>query len=159
MGKNNQVSDGFKAVIKAYLDNRAAEDELFAKTYAKANKSINGCCNYIIDEVRKSGRTGFADDEIYGMAVHYYDEDDIKDITPVSAKVVVNHTIELSDSEKAEAIEAAKEEFKKRQLAKLEADEQSRKEREQKRHDAKVKAAAEKREREGKMQLDLFGGM
>lgn len=159
MGKNNQVSDGFKAVIKAYLDNRAAEDELFAKTYAKAHKSINECCNYIIDEVRKSGRTGFADDEIYGMAVHYYDEDDIKDVKPVSAKVVVNHTIELSDSEKAEAIEAAKEEFKKRQLAKLEADEQSRKEREQKRHDAKVKAAAEKREREGKMQLDLFGGM
>lgn len=83
--------NGFEQVIKAYLDNRAKEDELFAKTYAKEGKSIEECCRYIIQEVRKTNRQGFADDEIYGMAIHYYDEDNIKveGKTP-SCKVVTN---------------------------------------------------------------------
>lgn len=70
--------NGFEQAIKTYLDNRAKTDELFAKSYAKANKSIEECCNYIIQEVKKTGRQGFADEEIFGMAVHYYDEDNIK---------------------------------------------------------------------------------
>lgn len=83
--------NGFEQVIKTYLDNRAKEDELFAKSYAKESKSIEECCRYIIQEVRKTNRQGFADDEIYGMAVHYYDEDNIKveGATP-QCKVVTN---------------------------------------------------------------------
>lgn len=43
-------------------------------------------------EVRKSGCNGFADEEIFNMAIHYYDEDDIK-VGKVSAqKIVINHT-------------------------------------------------------------------
>ena len=61
-------SETFKKVIKAYLDKRAAEDELFAKDYAKPGKNIDDCCDFIISEVKKSGRNGFDDDEIYGMA-------------------------------------------------------------------------------------------
>ena len=78
-----EVSNGFKAVIKAYLDDRARDDELFAATYAKQGKSLDECCNYILQEVKKSGQNGFADEEIFGMAVHYYDEDDIK-VKPLS---------------------------------------------------------------------------
>ena len=89
-----EVSNQFKAVIKAYLDDRASNDELFAATYAKPNKSLDECCNYILREVQKSGQNGFADEEIYGMAVHYYDEDDIKDVKPVNARVVVNHHVD-----------------------------------------------------------------
>ena len=89
-----EVSNGFKAVIKAYLDDRASNDELFAATYAKPNKSLDECCNYILQEVHKSGQNGFADEEIFGMAVHYYDEDDIKDVKPVNARVVVNHHVD-----------------------------------------------------------------
>lgn len=89
-----EVSNGFKAVIKAYLDERASNDELFAATYAKPNKSLDECCNYILQEVHKSGQNGFADEEIFGMAVHYYDEDDIKDVKPVNARVVVNHHVD-----------------------------------------------------------------
>lgn len=69
--------NGFEQAIKAYLDNRAKTDQLFAKTYAKEGKSIEECCEYIIQEVHKSKRQGFADDEIFGMAIHYYDEDNI----------------------------------------------------------------------------------
>ncbi len=83
--------NGFEQAIKSYLDNRAKTDELFAKTYAKANKSIEECCRYIIQEVKKTGRQGFADDEIFGMAIHYYDEDNINvDKTTPSCKVVHN---------------------------------------------------------------------
>ena len=93
--KGAKVSDTFKTTIKAYLDKRAAEDELFAKTYAKENKNIDECCNYILQQVQKSGCMGFTDEEIYGMAIHYYDEDDIKNVKPVSAgKIVVNHVVE-----------------------------------------------------------------
>lgn len=46
---------------------------------------------------------GFADEEIYSMALHYYDEEDIDIGKPVSCKVVVNHTVELTEEEKAEA--------------------------------------------------------
>ena len=72
----------FETSIKNFLDDLAKEDELFAKTYAKENKSIKECCQYIYQEVEKQ-RSGSAkcvaceDDEIYGLAIHYYDEDDI----------------------------------------------------------------------------------
>lgn len=111
----------FEKTIKAYLDKRASEDELFAKSYAKEKKSIKECCNYIISEVRKSGRCGFADEEIFGMAVHYYDEDDLGEIKAANGKVVVNHEIQLTEEEKAAA--------KARALAKFEADEKRRLER------------------------------
>ena len=85
----------FEETIKAYLDKRAKEDEMFAKSYAKEGKCISECCNYILQEVEKSGRSGFADEEIYGMAVHYYDEENIKaKEMPSNVRVVVNHKIE-----------------------------------------------------------------
>lgn len=116
--KGEKKIDEFQRTIKAYLDKRAAEDELFAKSYAKEKKSIRECCNYIISEVRKSGRCGFADDEIFGMAVHYYDENDLGTIPTANAKVVVNHAIQLTEEEKAAA--------KARALAQFEAEEKRR---------------------------------
>lgn len=82
----------FEKTIRDYLDKRAKEDELFAVAYAKEGKSISECCNYILERVSKSGRNGFTDEEIYGMAVHYYDEDNIKaEAMPSNVRVVVNH--------------------------------------------------------------------
>ena len=96
-------TDQFKKTIKAYLDDRAATDAQFAETYAKPGKNIDDCITYILNEVKNSGRNGFADDEIYSMAVHYYDEDNIDIGKPVDCQVVVNHQIELTEEEKAEA--------------------------------------------------------
>lgn len=111
----------FEKTIKAYLDKRASEDELFAKSYAKEGKNIKECCDFITSEVQKTGRHGFADDEIFGMAVHYYDEDDLGEIKSTNARVVVNHEIQLTEEEKAAA--------KARALAQFEADEKRRLER------------------------------
>ena len=68
-------TDNFKRTIQDYLEVRAKTDELFSKSYAKTNKSIDECITYILNEVQRSGCNGFEDDEIFGMAVHYYDED------------------------------------------------------------------------------------
>ena len=74
------TNNNFETVIKDYLDNWAREDSLFAETYKKANKSIKECCRYIISRARKLGGTAVAVDDatVYGWAVHYYDEDNIK---------------------------------------------------------------------------------
>lgn len=87
----------FEATIQSHLQLVASKDSLFADTLKKANKSLKECVNYIYDTVRKSGRIGFNDDEIFNMAIHYYDEDDIKDIKPTQCKVVVNHSQEVTD--------------------------------------------------------------
>ena len=111
-----KASNAFKETIKAYLEKRASEDELFAVTYKKENKNLDECCNYVMECAKNGGCAGYSDDEVFGWAVHYYDEDDIKNIKPVSGKVIVNHSVELTEEDKKfakeKAIEALIEESK-----------------------------------------------
>lgn len=94
------VSPAFKTQIENHLNELATKDELFAVTLKKENKNIDDCITYILNQVQQSGKMGFADEEIYGMAVHYYDEDDIQVGKKVSAKVVVNHSIDAPKPKK-----------------------------------------------------------
>lgn len=113
------TTNAFQDTIKKYLDDRASIDALFAESYAKEGKSIEECCNYILNEVQKSGCCGFADEEIYGMAVHYFDEDNLGDIKPIQGQVVVNHKVELTAEEIAEARREAKERVVSEEMARL----------------------------------------
>ena len=90
-------TENFKRTIQEYLEKRAQTDELFAKSYAKPNKSIDECITYILNEVQQSGCNGFEDNEIFGMAVHYYDEDNLDVGKKINCNVVVNHTVELTE--------------------------------------------------------------
>ena len=104
MAQENKATDYFKQTIQSYLQRRAQEDELFAPRYANPKKNIDVCITFILNYVKQSGCNGFADDEIYSLAMHYYDEDDIDIGKPLTnCKVVVNHTIVLTEEEKAEA--------------------------------------------------------
>ena len=104
MAQENKATDYFKQTIQNYLRSRAQEDELFAPRYASPNKNRDDCITYILNYVKQSGCNGFADDEIYSLAMHYYDEDDIEIGKPLTnCKVVVNHTIQLTEEEKAQA--------------------------------------------------------
>ncbi|WCM42432.1 PcfK-like family protein [Flavobacterium sp. CBA20B-1] len=85
-------TDHFKTAIQNHLNGLAAKDELFADSLKKDNKNIDDCITYILNQVKASGCNGFADEEIYQMAVHYYDEDDIAIGKPLNGTVVVNHT-------------------------------------------------------------------
>lgn len=98
-----KVSVSFKNAIQSYLEQRAEYDELFARSYRNPLKNIEDCITYILNYVQKSGCNGFDDDEIFGQAVHYYDEADIEIGKPIDCKVVVNHHVELTEEEKAQA--------------------------------------------------------
>lgn len=99
-----KTTENFKKVIEKHLQDVASKDELFAETLKKENKNIGDCITYILNQVKASGCVGFADEEIFNMAIHYYDEDEVKPGNKINAQVVVNHSVELT----AEDIEKAK---------------------------------------------------
>lgn len=146
-----KTSKAFKDTIKSYLDKRAAEDELFAETYKKENKNLDECCNYVMQCAQKGGCAGYSDDEVFGWAVHYYDEDDIKNIKPVTGKVIINKSVELTEEDKAEAkakgmkeaIAEAKEEAKKSLVGTVELTEEDLKDVKQKAIDKVVEKQKE----------------
>lgn len=95
-----KTTDPFKNTIKEYLDKRAAEDSLFAVSYAKEGKNIDDCCTYITGRARKKASGNCAvisDDEVFGWAVHYYDEDDIKFEKSSNVKTVVGTSPKKTD--------------------------------------------------------------
>ena len=175
--EKKQTNHGaFAETIKAYLDGYSKEDAIFAARYSNPEKNINECCNYIINQVKASGRNGFADEEIFAMARGYYTDDvDKKDLVNTKATVVVNHTIELTEAEKQKAREKAIKDFEAQEIKKLEAakkkeelEKQKAKEKEelakQKAEEKRIKAEEEKKAKQeqaakerGFEQLDLFG--
>jgi len=89
-------TENLKKTIEEHLQQLGSKDELFAETLKKENKNIDDCITYILNQVQSSGCNGFTDDEIFGMAVHYYDEDNLKPGKKINSTVVVNHKVELS---------------------------------------------------------------
>lgn len=67
-----KATNQFTRTILTYLEQRAESDNLFAERFAREDKNIDECVTYILNQVQKSGCNGFADDEIYSMAMHYY---------------------------------------------------------------------------------------
>jgi uncharacterized protein (UPF0248 family) len=113
-------SDAFRQTIKSYLESRGSKDPLFARIITKPGKNIDDCITYILNRVESSGCNGFHDDEIYSMAIHYFDEDDVKiGNTFSNMRVVVNHKIELTEEEKAKAKADALEEIKQEHIRKM----------------------------------------
>lgn len=104
-----KASPHFKTAIQNHLNGLAANDELFAETLKKPKKNIDDCITYIFNQVKASGCNGFADEEIFGMAVHYYDEDDIKVGKPISGTVVVNHSTNNKSKGMSKKIDKPKE--------------------------------------------------
>jgi hypothetical protein len=100
-------TDTFKKTIKEHLDSIAANDPAFAEKMQNPEKNIDDCITYILNTVKNSGAVGFADEEIFGMAMHYYDEEKVEIGKPIQAKVVVNHAVDLSEEEIAQAKEKA----------------------------------------------------
>ena len=130
----------FENAIKEYLDARAKEDVKFAEKYSNGKKSIEECCRFILGEMKKKaagGMYGATDAEVFGLAVHYYDEEDVKVEKNVSAEVVINR--EMTEEEKLQ-LERSKDTEKKRieednrrgeELRKRTAEDKKRKEQEE----------------------------
>ena len=123
-------TEHFTRTIAEYLKQRAMTDPLFAPNLMQQKKHIEECITYILNEVQKSGCNGFDDDDellrawlekIFSMAVHYYDEDDIEVGKAISCQVAVNHIVELTEEEKAEARQEAIKQYQREELAKLQS--------------------------------------
>lgn len=121
MSEKQKVSEAFKAAVLGFVQSQTLRDESFARRVELPEKSVEECCLYILSEVRKSGRMGFHDDEIFGMVVHYYIEDDVQVCDAPECCVVVNTEVELTEEEKAEARRQAIEQYRAEELAKLRA--------------------------------------
>lgn len=119
--QENKTTSSFNRVIKAMLDKRAASDPLFAEAYKREGKSIKECCNFIINEVRRMKVNALTDDEVLGLAVHYYDEADIKAETAPQCHVVVPAMPEVTEARKAELQQVAEERFIEEQIKKMHA--------------------------------------
>ena len=102
-----------------YLEQRAEEDALFAKKYRNPAKNMDECVTHILNYVQKSGCSGFTDGEIFGQAIHYYEENEIEVGKPMNCQVVVNHVVELTEEEKAEARQNAVRRYQEEELRKL----------------------------------------
>lgn len=114
-----KATEHFKQTIKAYLDERAKNDELFAVSYAKENKNMDDCMTFILNQVKRSKCMGLTDEEVYSLAVHFFDEDDIEIGNPIACNVIVNHSVELTEEEKAQARQDALKEYQAEQLRKM----------------------------------------
>ncbi len=69
----------------------AEQDFAFAERYKDEKKSLDECVKYIMGEAKKQAKNGCAaieDAVVYGWAVHYYQEENIKVDGNVKAKVV-----------------------------------------------------------------------
>jgi predicted CopG family antitoxin len=115
----NKGTMAFADTIRHYLEKRAKNDALFAVKFANPSKSVEDCVTYIINEVKKSGCNGFTDDEIFGKAVHYFEENEIEVGNPINCKVVVNHTVELTEEEKEQSRQEAIAKLRDEELAKM----------------------------------------
>ena len=100
----------FQETLEQYLSGMAQQDQLFADKFNNPSKTMEGCVNFVLSEVQKSGMNGFTDPEIYSMAVHYFVDEDIKDVPDMKdCQVVVNHQVELTAEEIEEMRQKAKE--------------------------------------------------
>lgn len=149
-----EVTNYFEQCISRWLEAEKEKDAAFAKKVDESGKNVEGCCNYILQQVKASKQCGYADDEVYGMARHYFDEDEIKGPgAQGNCRVVVSGHVDLSESEKAEAMAQAvrnyEAELKKKDIEAKKKAEESEKERKAKLREQRVKETA--------VQGDLFG--
>lgn len=72
MANEMKGTQAFQDTIREYLESKAENDALFAVKYANPSKTIEDCAKFIFSEVQKMGVCGLTDDEVYGLAIHYY---------------------------------------------------------------------------------------
>lgn len=113
-------TQAFQDTIAQYLMARAENDPMVAVKLANPSKTMAQCYAYIIGEVKKSGCCGFTDDEIFGWAMHFWDEPEIEvnDNIP-NCQVVVNHVVELTEEEKEKARQDAINKLRDEEMAKI----------------------------------------
>ena len=136
----------FEERIKAFLDEQAAQDAAFAEKLNNDKRTIKDCAAWMIEKLatdfQKTGKMGYDDSEIYGLALHFYDEPNLKAKGNCNFQglIMSNRPAtqeykprELTDEEKARLDEAAREQYQREQVQKLRNAEQEAQRKEQQR--------------------------
>lgn len=113
-------SENFIKAIRNYLNSRAENDNLFAIRYADPSKSVEECCQFILNEVKRQGVSVMTDNEVFSLAMHYFDGDvSEKEIGhPIHCDVVISKE-QLTEEDRTLLKEQAMEQFKEEQLREL----------------------------------------
>lgn len=99
-------------IILNYLDSNASADLI--DRINKSEKTLAQCWNYIFSEARKQAKNGcacIADEEVFGWAMHFFEEDEIKAEAyngVVPAKVKTSDNVENKRSDKPQKINKLK---------------------------------------------------
>ena len=137
--ERNNVDNWLKVIADYLLTRDDIKDSL-----DKEKKSLKECGQYILQEARKKGsHVAMTDEEVFGLAVHYYDEDDItvkqtskadvkvaaqKDDKPLKPLDEYRKEVEQKESKESVDIDKIVEERVKKKLAEIKKTEQEKKE-------------------------------
>jgi hypothetical protein len=146
MAQNMIGSDIFTERIQEFIDKQVAEDAAFAEKVRSTKRTVKDCATWMIEQLaqdfQKTGKMGYDDSEIYGLALHFFDEPNLKAKGNLNFQglIMSNRPAtrpykpkELSDEEKARLDVAAREQYKNEQLRKMREAEQKQREKEEKR--------------------------
>ena len=103
------ASNTYEQVVLDYIESLDAP-ELFEKINA-GDKGLSDCMSYVKSQARSKAVNGCAvltDQEVFGMAVHYFEEDSIKKGATPSVKVEPKKQIEKPKTGKPKAPVIAK---------------------------------------------------
>lgn len=96
-GKNQEL-------VLAYLEENASD--VLAEKINKGTKTMDDCWKFITGEAKKKAKDGCAcieDVQVYGWAVHFFEEDSIK---PGTEYINTGRTVKTKDGERAERVKA-----------------------------------------------------
>ena len=104
--------------MQEMMQRRIEQEPEFALKMANPNKSMEGAINFLCNEVKKSGLYVLTDEAVEAILVHYWDEENIKEVDNIGCNIVVAKP-ELSEADKAELKEQAMEQYREEQLREI----------------------------------------
>ncbi|MBR5573565.1 MAG: PcfK-like protein [Paludibacteraceae bacterium] len=118
--QQQKQTERFEETIRQFLTRQGQKDPAFLKhcceVKQRLGKNTTDCCTYIINQVKNTGRCGFTDDEIFSLAMHYWDEENVEVGNRPQCQIVLNQEIKLSDEEIEECKKEARERLIKEQM-------------------------------------------
>lgn len=149
---NNYTEEAIAKPIKKYLDDLAKIDHTFAECYKSQERNFEECMIFVIN--RAFSKRESSDEICYRNAREYYmgeikPEEYKKKLYDNASMPAPQKKVELTEEEKKALRDAAKEEFKQKELSKLE--ENRAKEEAKAKEEALKKAEAEKKKKEADM--------
>lgn len=75
-----KANGSFEEALLTFLE--TVKNDILEKKINAGEKTLGGCANFIESEMRKKAKHGVAvatDEEVYGLAIHFFEEDSIKE--------------------------------------------------------------------------------